>query len=174
MKYLVKFFVVTLLLLICTYASAEQKITYIDMKHVLNNSKAGKGAQDYLKKILTDSQSSFSKKESELKKEESDLLSKRAVLSQEEYKKIADALRKKVVVHQSQRRKTMQSISKQRADARIKIMEKLNPIINKYTRENNISLVINKANIVMGIDELDITNIIVEKLNKELPSLKLK
>ena len=50
MKYLVKFFVVTLIALICTHASAEQKIATIDMKYILNNSKAGKGAQDYLKK----------------------------------------------------------------------------------------------------------------------------
>ena len=52
MKYLVKFFVVTFLLLICTYASAEQKIVYLDMKFILNNSKAGKGAQDFLKKTF--------------------------------------------------------------------------------------------------------------------------
>ena len=50
MKYLVKFFVVTFLLLIYTHASAEQKIAYLDMKFILNNSKAGKGAQEYLKK----------------------------------------------------------------------------------------------------------------------------
>ena len=50
MKYLVKFFVVTFFLLICTHAFAEQKIVVLDMKYVLNNSKAGKGAQDFLKK----------------------------------------------------------------------------------------------------------------------------
>ena len=49
MKYLVKFFVVTFLLLIYTHASAEQKVAYLDMKFVLNNSKAGKGAQDLTK-----------------------------------------------------------------------------------------------------------------------------
>ena len=52
MKYLVRFFVVTFLLLIYTHASAEQKIAYLDMKFVLNNSKAGKGAQDFLQNHL--------------------------------------------------------------------------------------------------------------------------
>ena len=46
MKYLVKFFVVTFLLLVCTHVWAEQKVAYLDMKFILNNSKAGKGAQD--------------------------------------------------------------------------------------------------------------------------------
>ena len=45
MKYLVRFFVVTFLMLASTYAYAEQKIVYIDMKIVLNQSKAGKEAE---------------------------------------------------------------------------------------------------------------------------------
>ena len=36
MKYFVKIIVVTLSLLIYTHASAEQKIAYLDMKHILN------------------------------------------------------------------------------------------------------------------------------------------
>ena len=56
MKHLVKLFVVTFICLICTYSFAEQKIVFVDMNYVLNNSKAGKGAQDYLKKTIKDSQ----------------------------------------------------------------------------------------------------------------------
>ena len=77
MKYLVKLFVVTFILSICTYASAENKITYIDLKYVLNNSKAGKGAQDYLKKTFNEKQKEFMKIEKELKKEEQDLIAKK-------------------------------------------------------------------------------------------------
>ena len=46
MKYLVKFFVVTFFLLICTHTFAEQKIVVLDLTYVLNQSKAGKGAQE--------------------------------------------------------------------------------------------------------------------------------
>ena len=35
-------------------------------------------------------------------------------------------------------------------------------------------MVIDKKNVVMGAAELDITKTVVDKLNKELPSLKLK
>ena len=52
MKYFVKLVVVTFSLLFCTYAYSEQKIAYMDMKYILNNSKAGKNAQDYLKKKI--------------------------------------------------------------------------------------------------------------------------
>ena len=50
MKYFVKFIVVTFFFLQCTYALAEQKIVYLDMTFVLNKSKAGEGAQIFLKK----------------------------------------------------------------------------------------------------------------------------
>ena len=89
MKYIVKFFVVTFLLLVSTYASAEaeQKIVYLDMKYILNNSSAGKGAQDFLKKSFNEGQKKFIDKEKELKKEENDLLSKKSILTKEEYQK---------------------------------------------------------------------------------------
>ena len=43
-----------------------------------------------------------------------------------------------------------------------------------YIKENDISLIIDRKNVLMGSADLDITNIIVEKLNKEIPSLSIK
>ena len=144
------------------------------MKFVLNNSKAGKGAQDFLQNSFKENQKKFSDLEVELKKEEVDLLAKKNILSKEEYTKKSDELRKKVVEYQSQRRASLDKITNQRAEAREKLLSKIEPILNAYISENNISLVIDKKNIVKGNTEFDITNIIVEKLNIELPSISLK
>ena len=46
--------------------------------------------------------------------------------------------------------------------------------IDSYIKENDISLVIDKQNMLGGKPEHDITKFIVEKLNQELPSLNLK
>ena len=174
MKYLVKIFVVTFLLLIYTHASAEQKVAYLDMKFVLNNSKAGKGAQDFLQKSFKENQKKFVDEENALKKEESDLLAQKIILTKEEYQKKSDSLRKKVIDYQSQRRTALEKITTQRAEARQKLIEKLDPIMKTYIKENDISLIIDRKNVLMGNTNLDITNIIVEKLNKELPSLNIK
>ena len=174
MKYLVKFFVVTFLLIVSTYAFAEQKIVVLDMKYVLNNSTAGKGAQDYLKNSISDNQKKFAELEKDLKKEENDLLTRKTVLSKEEYTKKTDALRKKVIDFQSQRRAAIDKIATQRAEAREKLMKKVEPIVDTYIRENDISLVMDKQNMIGGKTEYDITKIIIEKLNEELPSLNLK
>jgi outer membrane protein len=173
MKYLVKFFVVTFFLIASTYASAEQKVVVLDMKYVLNNSKAGKGAQDYLKKTFNNNAKKFTDMEKALKKEESDLLTQKNILSKEEYSKKTDALRKKVIDYQSQRRASLDKIATLRAESREKLIKKLEPIVDTYIKENNISIVMDKKNMIGGLNEYDITNIIIEKLNKELPSLKL-
>jgi outer membrane protein len=174
MKYLVKSFVVTFFLLICTYTFAEQKIVVLDLKFVLNESKAGKGAQDFLKKSFKENQKKFMDSEKNLKKEENDLLLKKTVLSNEEYQKKADVLRKKVIDYQSQRRAALDKITTQRANSRETLLKKIDPILNAYIKENDISLVIDKKDMLGGKPEYDITKIIVEKLNKELPSLNLK
>ena len=174
MKYLVKFFVVTFFLLVCTYSFAEQKIVMLDMTFVLNESKAGKGAQDFLKKSFTDNQKKFIEIEKSLKKEENDLLEKKNILTKDEYTKKTDSLRKKVIDYQSQRRSSLDKIATQRVNARETLVQKLTPILDSYMKENNISLVIDKKYTLGGNPEIDITKVIVEKLNKELPSLNLK
>ena len=81
MKHLVKYFVVTSILLFCTFAYAEHKVVVLDMKYILNNSKAGKQAQDFLKSTFEKNQKSFADREKGLKKDETDLLGKKEKLS---------------------------------------------------------------------------------------------
>jgi len=173
MKCIVKFFLVTSLLLICTHVSAEQKIVILDMKFVLNESKAGAGAQNFLQKSFKENQKKFTDEENNLKKEESDLLAKKTVFSKEEYNKKSDELRKKVIKYQRERRESLDKITKQRAEARQLLLKKIDSILNTYINENNISLVIDKKNTFGGNANVDITNIITEKLNKEILSLSL-
>ena len=174
MKYFVKFIVVTFFFLQCTYALAEQKIVYLDMTFVLNKSKAGEGAQVFLKKTFEENQKKFIIQENELKNEESNLLGKKNVLTKEEYKKNSEDLRKKVLDYQKERRIFLDKIAKQRSEARKILVQKIDPILKTYSHENNVTLVIDKKFILSGNTDLDITEIIVEKLNKEFPSLNLQ
>ena len=144
------------------------------MKFILNNSKAGKGAQEYLKKSFKENQKRLSNEETKLKKAESDLLAKKSLLTKEEYQKKSSELRKTVMKYQSDRRSSLEKIAKLRAEARAKLIKELDPILDNYIKENSISLIVDKKNIVKGRIDLDITNLIVEKLNKQVPSLNLK
>tara|TARA_Y100000590_G_scaffold466075_1_gene640271 strand:+ start:1159 stop:1683 length:525 start_codon:yes stop_codon:yes gene_type:complete len=174
MKYFYKYLLVSVFLLYCFDVSAQDKVVILDLKYVLNQSKAGKDAQDYLKKSYNDNIKKFKDIETSLKKEEADLLAKKTVLSKEEYTKKSDTLRKKVIDYKSQRRAAMDKITTQRAESRDTLIKSINPILETYIKENNVSVVINKVSTLGGNPENDITEIIVEKLNKVLPSIDLK
>ena len=174
MKYLVKSFVVTFFLLICTDTFAEQKIVVLDLSYVLNESKAGKGAQEFLKKTFDDDAKKFSNIEKNLKEEEKDLLAKKNILTKEEYGKKINSLRKKNMDYQTEKRSSIDKITMLRAKARETLLKNLKPIIETYINENSVSLVVDKKYILGGGAQSDITKFIVEKLNKELPSLNLK
>ena len=174
MKYLVKFFVVTFFFIISTHSFAEQKIVVLDMKYVLNSSKAGKDAQEFLKNKFNANAKKFSELEKSLKKEETDLLATKASLTKEEYTTKSDSLRKKVIDYQSQRRLSIDKLQNQRDEARKIIMKRIKPILNAYIKENGVSMIIDKKSMIVGSTEHDITKTIVEKLDKEFPSLKLQ
>ena len=82
-------------------------------------------------------------------------------------------MRKKVIDYQSARRVAVDKIAKQRKDAREELLNQINPILESYSKENNITLILDKKNLIMGDSDLDITNTIIEKLNTKLPSLKI-
>ena len=52
-------------------------------------------------------------------------------------------------------------------------MRILNPLLTNYVENNNIHLVVDKKNILVGIKSLDITNILLDILNKETKERKL-
>ena len=115
----------------------------------------------------------FQKIEQNLKKEEQDLISKKNVLSQEEFKKKSADLRKKVIDYQSSRKVKADELNKKRVTATQNLFKKINPILTTYTKENNISLILDKRNVVIGNTTLDITDIIVDLLNKSNPKISL-
>jgi outer membrane protein len=174
MKHLVKFFVITLLFFQFTNVFAQENIMYIDMKFILNSSSAGKNAQKALEKIHSTSLEKFKKTEESLKDEETLLLSKKKLIKKEDYEKLAKDLRKKVMTYQADRRLKNEEITKKRSSARAQLLEAINPILAEYTSSNNISIILDKQNIVIGKTELDITNIILQKLNKKLPKISLQ
>ena len=174
MRNIIKYVLITLLFSNATLALAEQKIVILDLKLLLNTSKAGSGAQDFLKNSYSKNVKKFTEIEKNLKKEETDLLKKKTVLSKEEYKKKSDGLRKKVISYQSERRKAFDKISSQRSKSRELLIKKINPILNNYMKENAITLVVDKKNVLGGIPDIDITTFIMKQLDKELPSLNLK
>ena len=53
------------------------------------------------------------------------------------------------------------------------MLKNLNPILGKYMEDNNITVVIDKKNVLMGNKKYEITSQIIEILDKNLKSISL-
>ena len=148
-------------------------IYFVDYSKVMNESTAGKKAQDYLKNLLKSSNKKFNDTAKKLKDEEKKIISQKNALSKDEYKKKADALRKRVFELNKEREKSIREVAKKRKKAGDEMLKNLNPILGKYMEENNIDVVIDKKNVLMGDKKFEITSQIIEILNKEFKSINL-
>ena len=173
-----KNFIIIFLVLFTFLIPIENKLLasdvyFIDYSKIMNESTAGKKAQDYLKNLLTNSNKKFNDTAKKLKEEENKIISQKNALSKEEYKKKADALRKKVFELNKGRDKLIRDVAAKRKKAGDQMLKKLNPILGKYMEDNSISVVIDKKNVLMGNKKFEITSQIIEILNKEFKSINL-
>ena len=145
----------------------------MDFKYVLNESKAGKEAQIFLKKKMDNGIKDLKAKEKSIQDEEKKIIQQKKLISAEDYKKQVKALREKVSSLQTQRNKLLETVAKQRSKARTELLETLNPIIKEYMKANTIRLVLEKKSILLADENLNITNEITDLLNKKLKSIKL-
>ena len=173
MRYLKIIFFVLLIFNFYNVSSAEETY-FINMNKLLNQSKAGKEAQDFLKKKIITGDKKFKEKGELLKKEEIDLIAKKKTLSADEYKKKLNQLREKNIKFQRKRTNFTRAIATQRTDARNRLLKALDPILTKYMSENNVQIIIYRKYIVVAQSKLDLTDKILEIFNKELKSLNLK
>ena len=152
---------------------AENQVYFINLKKVLNESKAGSVAQEKLVKEFENQDKKFKNESNALKKQETELINQRKTLSADEYKKKVSSLRKKNVDFQNRRRDASSNFVKKKNNARNQLLKSLNPILQKYMDENGIMMIMNEKNVILANSKVDLTNTIIDLLNKELKSIKL-
>ncbi len=167
------YLLISLLTLFYTnFLNAE--IPYIvDFKYILNESDAGKKAQNFLKSKLNKGLDSLKSKEKKIQEEEKKIIQQKKLISPEEYKKKVSELRDKVKSLQKERNSLLESVSKDRAKARNELLKNLNPILKEYMKEKKIRMVVDRKSILLADENLNITEEIVKILNQKLKSIKL-
>ncbi len=169
-----KIFVSILLVIFITVpVYSTEKIVYLDVEKIMQESIAGKSIIDQLKKKREVSISQFKKKEKDIIDKEKKLISQKNILSKEEFESKIIELRKDVSNYQKDRNKTSNEIAKSRVKASTKLISKLTPILEDYSKKNSIRIIVQKKNIVMGKKEDDITKDILELVNQKVKNIKL-
>ncbi len=166
--------ILTSLLVIFFHTNVIADVPYfLDFKFILNESIAGKKAQNFLKNKLDKGIKNLKNTEKKLLEEEKKIIQQKKILSNEEYKNKVKELRTKVSSLQKERNTLLETVAKQRSQARNELLKNLNPVIKDYMKEKNIRMVVDKKSLLLADDTLDITKDIIDLLNKRLKSIKL-
>ena len=171
-KYLLSFVLILFFSVNISLAFAE-KIVYIDMDKIMQISKAGKNAISKINDQKKKDVSKFQKIEKELKSREQDLITKKNVISAEEFNTKLETLTKEINNYRALRQEAIDLSTKSRLNASADFAEKIKPILAEYASENNIDIIIQKKNIIMGKTDLDITDEILIIVDKKINKLKV-
>ena len=168
-----KFITIILFLLVSFPAYSKEKIVYLDLEKIMQDSKAGKSIITQLKKKSDTSISKFKKREKEIIEKEKKLIAQKNLLSKEEFEKNLINLRKEISNFHKDRNKDFNDITKKRVKASTNLIKKLTPILEDYSKKNSIRIIVQKKHIVMGKKEDDITKDILELVNQKINSIKI-
>ena len=147
---------------------SSEKIAFIDLDFVLKNSNIGKSILEDIEKLNNKNINELKKKESELKKNEEEILPKKNILSEEEYKKEVDLLKAKIQKYKLLKDEMVSNFQKKKQISLKKFFDQITPIIQNYMDENSINILLDRKNVFIGKTDSDITNSIIEKINNEL------
>ena len=168
-----KIFFIIFFLTFSTNIFAQDKIVYLDVNRLLNESEAGKYLNSELNKINNSNIEEFKKIENTIKSEEEKILKQKNILKTEEFNSKVDELRDKYKSYQDFKNNKNEEINKIRNDAGSKILKIVNEILSDYSTDKEISLIIEKKNIVIGKTHLDVTEDILKLLNKKIKKIEI-
>jgi len=164
-----KFFLIFLhITLISSTSFANIKIAFIDVDLILSESEPSKKLFSQLKIIEEKKIKKLKNDEIDLKEEENKILNKKNIVSKNEFNKKVVAFKDKVEIYQKSKQKVIDDIKQRRNKEIIRFLELINPIIETIMEENFIEILIEKKNIFMAKSDNDITQIVIENINKNI------
>ena len=166
-----KFFFYLFFLFYVNNVQAEINIAYLDVQFIIDNSNLGK----IYKKNLKDKSDKFNAelliKEKKIKNQENEINNQKNILKENELKTKINKLNEEFKEYQKSKQMLNKNFVLEKNKLSSKILRILNPILTKYVDENNIQILIEKKNILVGIKTLDITENILNIFNEETKNL---
>ena len=148
------------------YASAQSKIAFIDLNYIYSNSKIGKKIIKEIDNKQLKINKDFKEYQNKLNKEKDDLLSKKNVLEKDEFQKRFTELENNLIKYNQEILKKNKKLLDFRNKSKNDFATSLRSTLESYAKENKISVILRKEQLLLGESSLDITKEILELFNK--------
>ena len=162
------------LLFFCQNLFAKDKILYLDVNYLLNNSEVGKYVNDELKNINIKNIEEFKKIEESIKLKEKKIIKQKNILKEEEYNLKITELKSEYSLYKELTNNKNNELKNLQNNAGDQLLKIINNILSDYATKNDISLIIDKKNVVLGKTQLDVTKDIMILLNNKIKKINLK
>ena len=149
-----------------TFADSNDKVSFIDIDFILKNSNLGKSILNEIENLNNKNIDELQSKEKELKKIEEEIKSKKNILSEQEFKKEVDLLKEKIKKYRIYKDKLVNDFEQNKNKKLNLFFKEVNPIIQKFMDKNSIDILLDRKNVFIGKKNSDITNQIIQELNK--------
>ena len=157
-----------------TSSFADIKTGYIDLDLILAKSIPSKILFSKLKINEEKELENLKKKEIDLKNEEKNILSKKNIVSEEEYNKSVSSFKKKINNYNNEKKIVIENLKQIRNKEIIRFFNLINPIIEKTMEKDSIEILFEKKNIYIAKSSYDITQIVIENINNEIKDFKIQ
>ena len=152
---------------------ANEKIVFIDINFIFNNSDAGKDLQTLISKKKMELELEINQFKIEIDDKKKKILSQKNVLSIVEYNKKIVNLDKEVNdinTNISKKRNELETYQKKIENA---FSISINNLIEEYSVKNSIDIVFNKSNLLMAKKNFDITEKIFNLFNERVKTINI-
>ena len=169
-----KFFITIFALFLINPVSSDQKIVFVDMDRVISSSNSGVSIFKQLKDINRKNLTFLKKEEKKFKEKETKLIAQKNIISEAEFKTSVDKLKFEIDNYNQNRNKMITDFNQLKIDNTNKLLKLINPIIIKFSNDNEIAIILQKKNLIIGKIEFDITDEIIKIVNNEIKEFQIK
>ena len=160
--------------IICSPAMADQKIVFVDMDRLVSVSKPGSSIFKQLKDINNKNLNFLKNEEKKFKEQEKKLIAQKNIITEADFTNKVEKLKSEINDYNLDRKKMIEEFNKLKVENTNNLLKQINPILTKYSKENEISIILQKKDLIIGKTELDITDEIIKIINVEIKEFKIK
>lgn len=146
---------------------ADEKIAFINIDTIFNNSLTGKKISKNLEDFKNKNLKKLKVREEEILEKEKKLLSQKNILSKEDFNIKVSELKKEINLFKESKKNLSTEFEKKRLEELNIFMKTITPVIEDYITKNSITLVFNQKNLFIADKKYDITDEILKIINKD-------
>jgi outer membrane protein len=151
-----------------TLLYASEKIAFIDINYIINNSNIGKKTLTKLEKVNEKNKKDLELLQKKIKKENDEIQKVKNVISKDELVKKIDTHKKNIKDFNDKRSNLSKSIIELKKKQTFDIVKKISPIVQEYMEEKSIDVVLKNETLYISKSNYDITKEILDLVNKKI------